>query len=736
MDVNVLRIMVTRRYLYLLCLAFISCLGALTPLNAQQNPHKIGLVLSGGGARGASHIGVLKVFEQERIPIHCIAATSFGSLVGGLYSLGYSATDIERIFSDQDWNIIFSDAPQRRLTRLLERGNARYQAQISFRGWSPELPTGLLEGQRLTEVLDKLITGRLLQAEYDFDKLPIPFRAVATNLIDGKAYVFQKGSMTEALRASMSIPLLFTPLEKDGMLLVDGGLVNNLPVDIVKAMGADIIIAVDATSPLLPLDKLRTFVNVIDQSISLQMEQNIQESRKQATILLKPDLEKFTNSDYEKFSEIVKQGEDEAKRLLPELKALAAGVAPLPHSPPAASATPVIHAIFFRGLKQIGSYQLRTSVRIHPGESADPSKMAATVERLYATRLFDSVTYTLEPVGENRYDLIFNTKEAPMNTLGASLRYDDSYNFVALAEFTARQLFNSPSTATVSTQFGGLEDHFASLRLSPPQAQFLFLEPRVEARRLERLDIREQETVDQFTDKREGGQLVIGATILRQLEISGGYRAERARISGGSPPNRMAESTVLAGLTFRLNRDSLDLPVFPRSGMLLRAQFDKRSTALGSDLDYSKLQIDWQRYFSVSANSTFQISATAGYSHGPVPFYDLFYVGGYSFSERASRPFLGLDRDELLASQIGVFSASYRRQILNKPLGFVKRGFLTGTYNGVFSSTRQASPYDFDLLHGMGVGLALDTMIGPMRAAGGWSEAGRFHFYISIGPSF
>ena len=323
-----------------------------------------------------------------------------------------------------------------------------------------------------------------------------------------------------------------------------------------------------------------------------------------------------------------------------------------------------------------------------------------------------------------------------MNTLGASLRYGNDYNFVALAEFTARQLFNSPSTLTVSSQFGGLEDHFASLRLSPPQAQFLFVEPRVEAHRLERLDLRNQELVDKYTDKREGGQLLIGASIFRQLEISGGYRAERVRISGGSEPNLMPGSTVLAGLTFRLNRDSLDLPVLPRSGMLLRAQFDKRSASLGSDLDYSKLQIDFNQYFSISPVSTFLISATAGYSHGPVPFYDLFYVGGYSFSERASRHFLGLDRDELLARQMGIFSTSYRRQILSKPLAFVKRGFLMGTYNAVLSSTRQTSPYDFDLLHGAGLGLDLDTMIGPMRAAGGWSEAGRLHFYISIGPAF
>ena len=435
-----------RGSLQLLFLLIISCLGAASPAGAEQNTHKIGLVLSGGGARGAAHIGVLRVFEREGIPIDCIAATSFGSMVGGLYSLGYTADEIEDIFTNQDWNSIFSDAPQRRLTRLIERTNARYQARISFQGWNPELPTGFLEGQRLTEALDKLITGRLLQAENDFDKLPIPFRAVATNLIDGKAYIFRKGSMTEALRASMSIPLLFAPLEKNGMLLADGGLVDNLPVDVARSMGADIVIAVDVTSPLLPFDKLRTFVNVMDQSISLQMEQNVVESRKRATILLKPDLEKYTGSDYDKFSAIVKQGEEEARKRMPELKALVEGIALRANTEPAASATPVIHAISFQGLKQIGAFQLQANIRARPGETVDPIKIGADVERLYATGLFDSISYTLEPIGENRHDLIFNAKEAPMNALGASLRYDNGYNFVALAEFTARQLFNSPST--------------------------------------------------------------------------------------------------------------------------------------------------------------------------------------------------------------------------------------------------------------------------------------------------
>ena len=173
-----------RKLTVLLTLLFVCLPATCWDGVAQHKTPKVGLVLSGGGARAACHIGILRVLEQEKIPIDCIAATSFGSLVGGLYSLGYSVDEIERIFSNQDWDSIFSDAPQRSLTRLIDRRNARYQAQLSFNGWDPEFPTGLWEGQRLTEQLDRLTTRRLLQAGYDFDRLQVPFRAVATNLVD------------------------------------------------------------------------------------------------------------------------------------------------------------------------------------------------------------------------------------------------------------------------------------------------------------------------------------------------------------------------------------------------------------------------------------------------------------------------------------------------------------------------------------------------------------------------
>jgi NTE family protein len=724
-----------RKFIFLLLLGLISGFAASLRAEDSRNPPKIGLVLSGGGARAAVHIGILKVFDREEIPIDCIAGTSFGALVGGLYSLGYPASEIESILTSQDWSNIFSDAPQRRLRPLFERRDARYQAQISFRGWSPELPTGLLAGQRMTEALDLLTSGRMLSAQFDFDRLPIQFRAVSTNLIDGKAYVFRQGSMSEALRASMAVPILFTPLEKDDMLLADGGLVDNLPTDIAREMEADIIIAVDATSPLLDREDIRTFINVIDQSISLQMAQNVRDSLKLATIVLTPDLDEFTNIEYEKMQQIIQRGEKEADNRLEQLKALVTNVPKHPHSIQIEDIAPIIDSISFRGLKKAKSSQLSANLRVHAGESVDPQAIGADVSRLYATSLFDSVSYNLEPLSKNHYRLVYVVKEAPLRFLGASLRYDNDYNFVVLAEFTARQLFDTSSQATISAKFCGMEDYSAALRLAPFSRKF-FVEPKANARRLERLDIRDQDLVDKYTDKREGGQMMIGGLIFNQLEIHGGYRYERVRISGGSDPNSMTDSTALAGITVRLERDSLDDPEFPDRGMSLDFRIDKNSTSVGSDLDYSKWQADYQHYFSVSPKSTFRINASGGYSHGPVPFYDLFFVGGYSFSESGSRQFLGLERDEFPVRQIAMVGANYRRRIFSHPLSFINRGYLMGAYNGLFFSNRESSPYDFRYFNGAGLGLLLDSMLGPIRAVGGWGEGGRFNFYLTLGPAF
>jgi len=646
--------------------------GMLRGMEESRSP-KVGLVLSGGGVRGAAHIGVLKILERERIPIHCIAGTSFGALVGGLHALGYSASELEEIFMQDDWDAFVTDKPDRRLSPMMERRNYRYQGQINFKGFSPELPSGLWSGQQVIEILISLTTERMVAAEYDFDKLPIPFRAVATDLVSGEEFVFKQGRMTEALRASIAVPFLFTPVDKDEMLLVDGGLVNNLPTDIARDMGADIVIAVDVTSPLLKKEQIRSVVEVLDQSISLLMMESVEKNRKLADIVLFPDLDGLANTDYQQMAAIMARGTEEAER---------------------------------------------------------------DFRRLYATRLFDSIDAELHPVGQNRYQLNYLLKEAPLQTLGASVRYDKEYRLVALAEFTARQLFHSPSTLTVSGQFGGFENFQAGLRYIAPPIPFLFIEPKVHYRRRERLDIRNGDLADRFLDKRWGGQIMFGGSFFKRLEVEMGWRSDRVTIGGGTEPNKQDGTLQLAGLTLRLKRDTLDLQEFARSGMTFRFQIDKRSEDLGGDVSYSKWQGDLHQYLSPTDRSTLHLRASGGYSQGDMPFYDRFYIGGFNFAEGAPRHLLGYRRDELSSRQMGLLGTSFRWRLFSNPLSFAKRGFIIAHYNVAAFSDAVVRPYDFKVFHGGGLGFALDTLFGPMQIAGGWGERGRFNFYLTLGPAF
>ena len=710
------------------------------PIAAAQTPArppKIGLALSGGGARGAAHIGVLKVLVQEGIPIDYIAGTSFGALVGAFYALGYSPAEIETIFAAQDWNKIFSDSPDRRLSPLVHRKNFRYLGEIRLRHFGIELPAGLWGGQKLTEMLNFYTTEGILAAGYDFDRLRTPFRAVATDLLTGKPYVFKSGPLTEALRASSAIPLMFTPVEKDDMLLVDGGLVNNLPTNLVRDMGADIVIAVDVSSPLLEKSQLKTLIAVMDQTISLQMRLNLEASLKFADLVVRPDLEGINYGSYRQVTEIVARGETAALSLKNDLEKLATGLARRAPPPrPRLPAPAVIESIAFDGLTHVDPSQLLKEIQNRSGEPVNLETIRGDQRRLYATRLFDQVDYRLTAVRDNRYRLTYTVREAALNAIGASIRFDSDYEFVGLAEFTARELFRTPSFVTLSSQFGGLENHFASLRLIHPKVPYLFLEPQIYLRTRERLDVREQKIADRFIDHRFGGQLMIGGTIARRLEASGGFHLERVTISGGTEPNVQPGNRLLGGFRFRLKSDALDDQEYPTLGWLNNFQLDKISRHLGSDFSYSKWQPDLHYFIPVSDKTTVAIHGVGAFTHGEVPFYQRVFVGGYNFSEGGPRQLLGFSRDEFAARQAVLAGTSYRRQIFSHPLTFARRGFLFLQYNIAGISDSAAVPYKFRFYNGAGGGLLLDTIVGPMRFVGAWGEGGRGRFYISLGPAF
>lgn len=285
-----------------------------------------GLVLGGGGARGVAHIGVLRELERQRVPICVIAGTSMGAIVGALYATGRTPDQIEEIVKRLDWADLFRDAPPR--DRLPMR---RKDAQLNYRleleaGWRDgglALPYGAVQGQKLGLLLHSLLQG----APDDFDRLPIPFRAVATDIVDGSAVVPSSGNLADVVRASMAVPAVFAPMEIDGRLLVDGGLVNNVPISVVRGMGATRVIAVDVGSPLFRKEDLRTPADVAFQMVSVLMKERTE--RELATLsaedlLLAPDLGTFSAADFDGASATIAPGAAAAREASPSLAAFAA----------------------------------------------------------------------------------------------------------------------------------------------------------------------------------------------------------------------------------------------------------------------------------------------------------------------------------------------------------------------------------------------------------------------------
>src|SRR5437868_14103996 len=303
--------------------------GAAPRSAAQLSAHRprVGLVLSGGGARGAAHIGVLKILEQMRVPIDAIAGTSMGAVVGGLYASGLSARDIEQIMTSVNWQDAFRDRPPREdltLRRKQEDESFLVKFPLGVRAGRILLPKGLIQGQRLTQMLRRLTlpVARLS----DFDQLPTPFRAVATDLESGDAVVMGAGDLTSAMRASLSAPGVFAPVEREGRLLVDGGITDNVPIDIARAMGVDVVIAVNVGFPLLPRQKLSSAPTICSSMLAILIRRNAEVQLATLTphdILIQPALGEVSSFDFGIVSGAIGVGETAARDEAGGLAALA-----------------------------------------------------------------------------------------------------------------------------------------------------------------------------------------------------------------------------------------------------------------------------------------------------------------------------------------------------------------------------------------------------------------------------
>ncbi|MGB0391697.1 MAG: patatin-like phospholipase family protein, partial [Salibacteraceae bacterium] len=374
----------------------------LTPSDSTivSNP-KIGLVLSGGGALGLAHIGVLKVLEEKGIRPDFVVGTSMGSIVGGLYALGYTPEEIEEFVVNADWEEILSkNIPLNFVVTEEKYDYGRYLIDFPFKNGKPKLPSGLIEGQLLTEALIEYTWSGTNYSS--FDEFPIPFRCVGTDVSNGNEIIFKDGSLALAMRSSMAIPTVFTPVGLDSTLVVDGGVVNNFPVDIAQEMGADYIIGVNVTSGFKNAHDIDNMVGILYQIAMLPSNEKLEEHIKLTDVYIHPDVSNFSASDFKKAIEIIATGEDMARKNINLFDSLI-NVANYSSQPVVRKVIPPVDSIFVSQINyhsanpKKNDFHLFEKLEREPNNILNLKSYKTDTRFLYGTLKYKNINYWAHP---------------------------------------------------------------------------------------------------------------------------------------------------------------------------------------------------------------------------------------------------------------------------------------------------------------------------------------------------
>jgi NTE family protein len=406
------------------------------PLAAAEHEPVV-LLLSGGGARGAAHVGVLKVLEEERVRIDAIVGTSMGALVGGLYASGMSAAEIERLMLDADWDALFRDQPERPYLSYHRKQDDReflVRGRVRLHRLTPRLPLGAIDGRHVTDLLRRA-TERVAGVR-DFRRLPIPFRAVATDLGDGEPVVLDSGDLVLAMRASMAVPGVFAPVQLGGNTLIDGGVSENLAIEVAGRDGPARILAVDIASPPLPIEQLGSPAAVVSQAVTLLMARETDRQIRQLDdddLLIRPALGTFSSAAFARAGDAMEIGEEAARAQLGELRRFSVseaeyeawrGARSLPQQP-----SSVVTAVAVTGPDDAEVRATKRRLSRLVGRDFDSSALQREAERVRATDLFESVDTIVEPAGSDgvRIDMHLVPRAGGADSLLTGLRLRDDF---------------------------------------------------------------------------------------------------------------------------------------------------------------------------------------------------------------------------------------------------------------------------------------------------------------------
>jgi NTE family protein len=651
-----------------------------------QRP-KIGLVLSGGGARGAAHIGVIKVLEELRVPIDVIAGTSMGSIVGAAYATGMTVPEMEKAITLITTDSLFTDRPPRQDQSMRRKDDdlrPYFVPELAVSRDGVLLPKGVITGVALEGELRKLVQITNVRS---FDELPIPFRAIATDIGTGEMVVLNEGSVVQAIRASMSVPGAVAPVETGRRQLVDGGLVRNLPVDIARAMGADIIIAVNLGTPLLKPEQITSVLSVSLQMINILTEQNVSRSLaelKSQDILILPELGDYSAGDFDNLSKTVPIGEAAARKIADRLRALS--LPPEQYAAvrarqvaPAATGALAIDAIKVEGTRGVSEAAVLQAMETRIGQPLDRDTIDLDMRRIFGRGDFETVNYAVQEIDGKR-TLVVLVKEKPERNyvrfgLELEAALGDQADFNLLASHRMKWLNSFGGEWRNDVILG--RDVLVSTALYQPLSprQYLFVAPHLRFA-IDRFDLYADDLrIAEYRDQTATAGFEFGANFLQYAEARLGAVVGRRNLdlrSGGvviSPATGGVPFTLptsgdfkVGAFTFAATVDRLDSINFPRHGYYAHGNVYASSDVLGADERYTR----WDALLSAPLTwgaHTLEATLAAGGKVGSdaVPLYDQFELGGFLNLS-------GLSRAQLRSDEYYFGRLIYRSKVAKVPL--------------------------------------------------------------------
>jgi NTE family protein len=727
----------TRRQRGLYAALVAAGLAAGAPAPGEERP-TIGIAFSGGGAKGCAHIGVLRVLEELRIPVDYAAGTSMGSIIGGLYATGMSVDELEQVILTVDWADALTDKPSRdQLSFRRKNDDLRYlpdiEAGIGRGGF--RMPTGLRSGQKLNYLLRRFTLP--VRTVRDFDLLPIPFRAVATDIGTGQMVVLDRGDLARALRASMAIPTAFSAVPIDGRLLVDGGITNNVPVDVVRAMGADVVIAIDIGSPLTGAEEAgRSYLKILGQTLGMITRSNMAPRLAAADFVITPPVADYGTLEFAKGAAIIADGEAEARRYVDALRPYALSEEEYRawkasrHREP--DPIPVVAAVRFEGNRRVDSRALERQIRLEPGAPFSAEAASDDLGRLFGLGDFSSVDVELVDEGEGAA-VVYRLEEKPWGPtylrfgLGFESDLQGTNDLSLLAGINRTRINALGAEWRTDLQLGS--DLFAQSGFYQPLSftNGWFIEPYLRY---------ERRFVPVFDDQVRVAELEVDRSLVR-LDLGylfGRYGEARLGIErgvlaadreSGVAPEELAgflgRTIDRGGIGLGAVVDQLDNAKLPKHGGIATLEAYQALESLGAEEEYAKVQLRAAHYWTRDRHTGFG-SIEGGVSPNSIlPVYDRFALGGlFSLS--------GFETGELAGDNFGLLRAGYYYRLT--------RLFHVGGYVEAARVGNEPEDVIENPVLSLTALVVADTPAGPLYFGFAGAEEGRRTIYVQFGRLF